>query len=181
MERAIILTSPRPVGVQPERWKQEYRQLRLALEGIVAGRDLTAMTAVEVTVLTSVKTYLNRLTVETNRTHERWQKHILRVTFYHWDLGILHHCYINLASAVCVQRWCNFEKQTTRLHNYCVNLAYALHMHHGLHNYWLFLNCRSISITCKLAVQPYVQGIITCKAVWGVRKQQIYLLQACWE
>ena len=71
MERAIMLTSPRPVGVQPDRWKQEYRQLRNAWEGRVAGRDLTVMTAVEVTVLNDVKAYLNRLTVETNRTHQR--------------------------------------------------------------------------------------------------------------
>jgi hypothetical protein len=71
MERAIILTSPRPVGVQPEGWKQEYRQSRLAWESIVAGRDPTAMTAAEVTALDGVKAYLNRLTVETNRTHQR--------------------------------------------------------------------------------------------------------------
>ena len=71
MERAIILTSPRPVGVQPELWKLEYRRLARAWEGIVAGRDLTAMTAVEVTVLNNVQAYLNRLTLETNRTHQR--------------------------------------------------------------------------------------------------------------
>jgi hypothetical protein len=71
MERAIILTSPRPVGVQPELWKLEYRRLARAWEDIVAGRDLTAMTAVEVTVLNNVKAYLNRLTLETNRTHQR--------------------------------------------------------------------------------------------------------------
>ena len=70
MERAIILTSPRPVGVQPERWKHEYRMLSLQWESRVAGRDLTAMTAVQVTVLHNVKAYLNRLTLETNRTHQ---------------------------------------------------------------------------------------------------------------
>ncbi len=45
--------------------------LSRAWEDIVAGRDLTAMTAVEVTVLNDVKAYLNRLTLETNRTHQR--------------------------------------------------------------------------------------------------------------
>jgi myo-inositol catabolism protein IolC len=71
MERAIMLTSPRPVGVQPDLWKLEYRRLARAWEDIVAGRDPTAMTAVEVTVLNNVKAYLNSLTLETNRTHKR--------------------------------------------------------------------------------------------------------------
>ena len=71
MERAIILTSPRPVGVQPELWKLDYRRLARAWEGVVVGRDLTAMTAAEVTVLNNVKAYLDRLTLETNRTHHR--------------------------------------------------------------------------------------------------------------
>ena len=51
MERAIMLTSPRPVGVQPELWKLEYRRLARAWEDIVAGRDPTALTAVEVTAV----------------------------------------------------------------------------------------------------------------------------------
>jgi myo-inositol catabolism protein IolC len=71
MERAIILTSPRPVGVQPELWKLENRRFAKAWEDIVAGRDPTAMTAAEVTVLDNVKAYLNSLTLETNRTHQR--------------------------------------------------------------------------------------------------------------
>ena len=51
MERAIMLTSPRPVGVQPELFKLEYRRLSRAWEDIVAGRDPTALTAVEVTAV----------------------------------------------------------------------------------------------------------------------------------
>ena len=68
MERAIMLTSPRPVGVQPELFKLEYRRLSRAWEDIVAGREPTAITAVEVTVLNNVKACL---TLETNRTHQR--------------------------------------------------------------------------------------------------------------
>ena len=78
MERAIILTSPRPVGDQPERWKLEYRVLSGAWRDIVAGRDETTMTTIQVQSLSYVKDHLSgafrKITSDTNRTHRSENK-----------------------------------------------------------------------------------------------------------